>query len=168
MTWFICREHGVSMNNSKSRLLRLIALFKFLKASILIVTGIGILKLMHNDVATTLDHWFAIMGLAPGNRFVNHALRGAANIPPNRLKDLGLGSFVYAALFLTEGIGLWMLKHWAEWFTIVITASLVPLEVWEIHRHPTIAKILALIINIAVVAYLLYRIRTEGSEAHTN
>jgi uncharacterized membrane protein (DUF2068 family) len=156
------------MKSAESRLLRLIALFKFFKASILIVTGIGILKLMHNDAATTLEHWFGVMGLAPGNRFVDHALRDAANIPPNRIKDIGLGSFVYAALFLTEGIGLWMLKHWAEWFTLVITASLVPLEVWEIHRHPTIAKVLVLIINIAVVAYLLYRIRKEGSEAHTH
>jgi uncharacterized membrane protein (DUF2068 family) len=151
------------MKSSESGLLRLIALFKFFKASVLIVTGIGILKLMHNDAATTLDHWFAIAGLAPGNRFVDHALRSAANIPPDRIKDIGLGSFVYAALFLTEGIGLWMLKHWAEWFTVVITASLVPLEVWEIHHHPTAVKILVLIINIAVVAYLLYRIRKESS-----
>jgi uncharacterized membrane protein (DUF2068 family) len=151
------------MTSSESRLLRLIALFKFFKATVLIVTGIGILRLMHNDAATTLDHWFARLGLAPGNRFVDYAISKAANIPPNRIKDLGLGSFVYAALFLTEGIGLWMLKHWAEWFTVVITASLVPLEVWEIHRHPTAVKVLVLIINIAVVAYLLYRIRTESS-----
>ena len=151
------------MTSSESRVLRLIALFKFFKATVLIVTGIGILRLMHNDAATTLDHWFARLGLAPGNRFVDYAISKAANIPPNRIKELGLGSFVYAALFLTEGIGLWMLKHWAEWFTVVITASLVPLEVWEIHRHPTTVKILVLIINIGVVAYLLYRIRKQSS-----
>lgn len=151
------------MTNTESRLLRLIALFKFFKASILIVTGIGTLKLMHNDAATTLDHWFARLGLAPGNRFVDYAISKAANISPNRIKDLGLGSFVYAALFLTEGIGLWMLKHWAEWFTVVITASLIPLEVWELHRHPTAVKVLVLIINIAVIAYLLYRVRKESS-----
>ncbi len=151
------------MTNSESGLLRLIALFKLLKALLLIVAGVGILKLMHNNVATTLGHWVALLGLDPGNRFVDHALRKAANIPPNRLKDLGLGSFIYAALFLTEGIGLWMLKHWAEWFTVVITASIIPLEIWEIHRHPTIVKILVLLINIAVVAYLLYRIRKESS-----
>jgi uncharacterized membrane protein (DUF2068 family) len=168
MTSFICREHGVRMKSSDSGLLRLIALFKFVKALVLIVTGIGILKLMHNDVATTLDHWFAMLGLDPGNRFVDHALRSAANIPPNRIRDIGLGSFVYAALFLTEGIGLWMLKHWAEWFTVVITASLVPLELLEIHHHPTAVKVLVLIINIAVVAYLLYRIRKEGSDIPVN
>jgi uncharacterized membrane protein (DUF2068 family) len=150
------------MTSSESRMLRLIALFKFFKTFVLIVTGIGILKLMHNDAATTLDHWFARLGLAPDNRFVDYAISKAANIPPNRIKDLGLGSFVYAALFLTEGIGLWMLKPWAEWFTVVITASLIPLEVWELYRHPTAVKMLALLINIAVVAYLLYRIRKES------
>ena len=156
------------MTSSESRVLRLIALFKFFKASILIVTGIGILKLMHSDAATTLDHWLARLGLAPGNRFVDYAISKAANIPPNKIKDLGLGSFVYAGLFLTEGIGLWMLKHWAEWFTVVITASLIPLEVWEIHRHPTAVKVLVLIINIAVVGYLLYRIQKDRSGVPMN
>ena len=153
------------MKTSENGLIRLIAIFKLLKAAILVVAGVGILKLIHNDVATVLDHWVALLGLDPGNRYVDHALRKVANIPPNRIKDLGLGSFVYAALFLTEGIGLWLLKRWAEWFTVVITASLVPLEVWEIHHHPTIVKILVLMINIAVVGYLLYRIRTESFEA---
>jgi uncharacterized membrane protein (DUF2068 family) len=159
------------MQNSHSGLIRLIAIFKLIKASLLIVAGVGILKLLHNDVASTLDHWVAMLGMDPGNRFVDHALRNAANIPPNRIKDLGLGSFIYAGLFLTEGIGLWMLKRWAEWFTVVITASLVPFEVWEIHHHPSPLKILALLINIAVVGYLVYRIRKDSNEhegARTN
>jgi uncharacterized membrane protein (DUF2068 family) len=65
---------------------------------------------------------------------------------------------VYAALFLTEGIGLWLLKRWAEWFTVVITASLVPFEIYEIYLRPTPIKVFVLIINLGVVAYLLYRI----------
>ena len=154
------------MKTSQSGLIRLIAVFKLLKASVLIVVGVGILKLIHNDAAGVLDHWVAMLGLDPGNRYVDHALRKAANIPPNRIKELGLGRFVYAALFLTEGIGLWLLKRWAEWFTVVITASLVPFEVDEIHHHPTPAKTLVLMVNIAVVGYLLYRIRKESSDMH--
>jgi hypothetical protein len=38
-------------------------------------------------VATVLDHWVAMLGLDPGNRYVDHALRKAANIPPNRISD---------------------------------------------------------------------------------
>ena len=71
---------------------------------------------------------------------------------------------MYAALFLTEGIGLWLEKRWAEWFTVVITSSLVPLEVYEIYRRPTPVKIIVLILNIAIVAYLLYRIFHESRE----
>jgi uncharacterized membrane protein (DUF2068 family) len=102
------------MKTSQSGLIRLIAVFKLVTASVLIVVGVGLLKLIHNNVAGVLDHWVA---MDPGNRYVDHALRKAANIPTNRIKDLGLGSFVYAALFLTEGIGLWLLQRWAEWFT---------------------------------------------------
>jgi uncharacterized membrane protein (DUF2068 family) len=70
-------------------------------------------------------------------------------------------SFVYAGLFLTEGVGLWLVKRWAEWFSVIITTSLVPVEIYEIHRHPSAMKCLVLILNIAVVGYLLYRIRNE-------
>lgn len=54
------------------------------------------------------------------------------------------------------------MKPWAEWFTVIITASLLPLEVYEI-RHPTIPKVVVLVINIAVVGYLVLWIRREGS-----
>jgi uncharacterized membrane protein (DUF2068 family) len=81
------------------------------------------------------------------------------NIPPNRIKELGIGTFIYAALFMTEGIGLWLLKRWAEWFTVIATGSLIPIESYEIYRHPSVIKVLVLLINIAVVVYLVYRIR---------
>lgn len=149
------------MNFSHRRLLRLIAWFKLLKAGSLIVLGVGILKLMHTDVSTKLERWFAMFGFDPGSRFVTHAIQKLTNISPHRFKEFSLGSFLYAALFLTEGIGLWLMKRWAEWFTVVITASLVPLEIYEIHRHPSALKILVLIINITVVGYLLYRIARE-------
>ena len=66
---------------------------------------------------------------------------------------------IYAALFLTEGIGLWFEKRWAEWLTVIITSSLVPIEIYEIAHHTTAVKITVLLINIAIVAYLVYRIR---------
>ena len=75
-------------------------------------------------------------------------------------------SFNYAGLFLTEGVGLWLMKRWAEWFTIIITSSLVPVEIYELYHQPSATKIVVLIINVAVVIYLVYRIRThkQGSK----
>jgi len=154
------------MKSSDSRLIRLIALFKLLKASLLIAVGVGALKLIHKDIATVLQHWVTMLGLDPGNQYVDRALEKAANLSPNKIKGLGVVSFIYAGLFLTEGVGLWLVKRWAERFTVIVTSSLVPVEVYEIHRHPTPIKILVLMINIAVVGYLLYRIRSERSFLH--
>ena len=152
-----------AMKSSDSRLIRLIAVFKLFKALLMIAVGVGALKLLHRDVATVLEHWVTMLGLDPGNQYIERALEKAANLSPNKIKGLGMVSFIYAGLFVTEGIGLWLLRRWAEWFTIIITGSLVPVEVYEIHRHPTPIKILVLVINVAIVGYLLHRIRSERS-----
>jgi len=52
-------------------------------------------------------------------------------------------------------------RRWAEWFTVTVTSSLVPVEIYEIDRHPSPVKILVLIINLAGVGYLAYRIRNS-------
>src|ERR1700732_1147538 len=147
--------------SSDATVLRLIALFKLLKATTLIAVGVGALKLVHRDMGSTLDHWVAMSGLDPGNHWVERGIEKASNLTPAKVKGLGIVSFIYAGLFLAEGIGLWFMKRWAEWFTIIITSSLVPVEVFELYRHPSATKILVLIINVAVVIYLLYRIRSH-------
>ena len=148
------------MKHSSNGLLRLIAVFKLLKTILLIVTGVCVFKLMLVGDGL-LYHWVSVLGLNPDGFYVEQAVNKAASIPPDKLKLLGTGSFVYAALFLTEGVGLWMQKRWAEWFTIIITASLIPLEIYEIFRHTTISRIVVLIINVAVLVYLILRVRKE-------
>lgn len=147
------------MRSSDTGLLRAVAIFKLLKAALLIITGIGFLKLVHADPAMQLDRWVTHLGLDPGSRLLARVIQKTTNIPPHRIRELGIVTFVYAGLFLTEGIGLWMLKLWAEWFTVIATGSLVPIEAYEIYRHPTAIKVLVLLLNIAIVAYLVYRIR---------
>lgn len=152
------------MHQKSDGLIRAVAVFKFLKAATLIVTGVGILKMMHMDVGDKVVHWVAMLGIDPGRPFVNHAIEKASHLSPKKIEELGLASFVYAGLFLTEGIGLWLLKRWGEWFTVIITSSLVPFEVYEIFRHPSAIKIVVLVINIAIVVYLIYRIRTDAQD----
>jgi uncharacterized membrane protein (DUF2068 family) len=151
------------MKRQDSGLLRLIAVFKLVKALTLIVVGIGALRLIHtNNAADTITRFAGKFSFNPGARYLDHFLAKIANLPPRDFRDLGIGSFVYAALFLTEGVGLWLAKRWAEWFTAIITGSLIPLEIFEIHRHPTVAKVIVLLLNIAIVAYLIVRIRSDS------
>ena len=149
------------MKTSQIGTLRLIALFKLVKAAVLIAAGIGAVKLIHADLDEVVRHWVARLCLDPDSRLVNLAIEKFINLPPHRFRQLEIVSLVYAAVFLTEGIGLWLLKRWAEWFTVFVTGSLVPIEIYEIIRHPTMIKIAALIINLAVVAYLIYRIKRD-------
>src|ERR1700745_4149190 len=152
------------MKTADTKLLRLIALFKLLTAALLLIVGVGALRLVHTDVTTLVEKWVARFGLNPGSRYVGHIIVEAASLTPNRIKDLGVGRLLYAGLFLTEGSGLWLAKRWAVWFSTIITSSLVPLEVHEIYRHPTSTKILVLVINIAVVAFLLHRVRNQRTD----
>ena len=149
------------MKKSHDRLLRLIAGFKFLKAATLIAVGVGVFRLLHKDVGEVAEHWAEALKLDPGNRLVDRALAKASNLRPEQIKQLGLGSFLYAALFLAEGTGLWLEKRWGEWLTIIITSSLVPVEIYEIYRHPSVVKVGVLVINLGIVGYLVYRIRSK-------
>jgi len=86
-------------------------------------------------------------------------LAKVAKIDDRRLKELSAGTFVYSAIFMTEGVGLMLRQRWAEYLTIISTASLLPLEIYELIKHTSIAKLFAFAINIAVVVYLIWELR---------
>src|SRR3984885_169982 len=149
------------MKKSNGRLLRLIAVFKFLKAAMLIALGVGAFRLLHKDVGDVVEHWAEALRIDPANRFVDAVLAKASNLHPLQIKKLGLGSFLYATLFLAEGTGLWLQKRWGEWLTVIITRSLVPIELYEIPRHSTYMNLEVIALNIGIVIYLIHHIRTE-------
>jgi uncharacterized membrane protein (DUF2068 family) len=83
------------------------------------------------------------------------------SVDDRKLKEMGAGTFFYAGLFLTEGIGLWFAKRWGEWCTVIITGSLIPFECYEMISQPSGLKSAVLFVNIAIVAYLIRRIIHE-------
>jgi uncharacterized membrane protein (DUF2068 family) len=148
-----------TQSQTHSRGLVLIAAFKLLKGVVLLAVGIGALRLLHKDVAAVADHWINAFRVDPHNRYLHWLLAKLPMVDDRKLKELSVGTFIYSAIFLTEGTGLAFHKRWAEYFTIITTASFLPLEVYEIVRHATIAKNVALLINIAVVLYLVRELR---------
>jgi uncharacterized membrane protein (DUF2068 family) len=87
-------------------------------------------------------------------------------VDDRKLKALSVGTFLYSALFLTEGVGLALRKRWAEYLTIVSTASLLPLEIYEIVRQVSALKIIVLLANIAIVIYLIMEVRRTRNQQH--
>ncbi|MGI9071009.1 MAG: DUF2127 domain-containing protein [Bryobacteraceae bacterium] len=137
----------------------LIGLFKLLKGLLLVAVGIGALKLLHKNVAEVISHWVYILRVDPESRFFHGTVSKLFSVTPKQLKALSVGTFFYAALLLTEGIGLLMRKHWAEYFTVITTSGLIPLEIYELAKHLSWSKVIILLVNIAIVGYLIARLR---------
>ena len=137
----------------------LIGLFKLAKAAGLLIVGIGLLRLVHRDVAATFEHWVELFRLDPDNRYIHGALSRVLRVTPKQLRELSAGTFVYAAVFLTEGTGLLMRRHWAEYLTIVSTALFIPLELYELFERFTFVRLTVLAINVAIVWYLAVRLK---------
>jgi len=150
-----------SANRQSSTTLLAIAIFKLFKGILLLAVGIGALRLLHRDVGEVVSHWVDVLGVDPDNRVIHRLLSRVLSISPKQLKEASAGTFVYAGLLLTEGTGLLLRKRWAEYFTIISTAGLIPLEVYEIQRHPTAIKIVVLLINVGIVLYLIARVRQK-------
>jgi uncharacterized membrane protein (DUF2068 family) len=150
------------MKSSNDKVLRLIAVFKFLKSAALIALGVGAFKSLHKDLGGLAEHWVEALRFDPGSRYVVMFLAKVSNLHPDQIKKLGLVSFLYAGLFLAEGTGLWLQKRWGEWLTVIITSSLLPVEIYEIYRHPSAVKVAVLALNLGIVVYLIYRIRGAG------
>lgn len=137
----------------------LIGLFKLVKGVGLLILGFGILRLLHRDIAQTTEHWIEVLRVDPENRFIHRALLKIFNVTPKQLKELSVGTFVYAGIFLTEGTGLLARKHWAEYMTLISTGLFIPLEAYEIYRHFTLTKVVVTIVNVLIVWYLAARVK---------
>jgi len=140
----------------------LIGLFKLFKGLALLIAGFGLLRLMHKDVAEVTLHWISVLRVDPDNRFIHKALVRIFNVTPKQLKELSAGTFIYAAIFLTEATGLLTRKHWAEYMTLISTALFIPLELWEIHLHFTLLKLAVTLVNLGIVWYLAARLQRGG------
>jgi uncharacterized membrane protein (DUF2068 family) len=147
---------------ASSFVLVLIGLFKLFKALLLIALGIGAIKFLHKDLAATVTHWVQLLHRDSDNRYIHRALARIFRITPKQLKALSLGTFLYAALFATEGIGLLLRKHWAEYLTIISTGLFIPLEIYELARHFTVLKLVIAVINVLIVWYLVARVRSRS------
>lgn len=147
--------------------LRVIGAFKLLKALALIALGVGALKLLHKDVAAIAEHWINMFQVDPHGHFIDLLLAKLSHVDDRRLKELSIGTFIYAAIFLVEGMGLAMQKRWAEYFTMITTSSLLPIEIYELVRRVSFGRCLALVVNLAVVGYLVFELRRFPKQAET-
>ncbi len=144
-------------------ILRLIAVFKFIKASLVVVTGFGLLSFFHPAFAASLYRMVGALPYAFEQQLLRRVISELSGLSPSRVQVIAGVTLLYAVLFIVEGAGLWRGRHWAEWLTVIATCSLVPVELYELARHPSVNKALVVLANLAVVAYLVWRLRREAA-----
>jgi len=91
-----------------------------------------------------------------------HELDRLFSLSEGKLRLVGTAIALYALLEGVEAIGLWFLRRWAEYLTLVATAVFLPIEIWELAKHLTWFKLVALVVNLAIVVYLLLAKRLFG------
>lgn len=135
--------------------LRVIAIYEVVKTICLVLVAIAAFRLDHEQDFRQLVHWLEHLPLT-GSSALRWRLVGALqDFGPSRFVAVGLVALGYALLFGIEGVGLLMGKYWAEWFTVVATGSLIPIELYEVLRHFGWLQFAALAGNVAIVVYLV-------------
>ena len=145
--------------HKKHRGLMAIAALKFVNGIGLLAIGLGALHYLHGDIEKDFAHWMELLRADPHNRYLIWLLEKLSNVDEHRLRQLSVGTFFYSALFLLEGTGLALAKRWAEYLTIITTASLMPVELYELYVRLTWPRGVVLVVNIVVVAYLVVELK---------
>ncbi len=141
--------------------LLLIGLFKLGKSILFFCIGLGAIHMLHKDLGDVVMRVATALKFDPESRFVTLLLDKVDLIDIHRLKLISLGTFSYSVIALTEGVGLVMEKVWAEYLTLILTVSFLPWELYELVRRPSWFRLSLLLINLAVLAYLMWLLRRK-------
>src|SRR5579875_2540177 len=151
---------------AERRGLTLVGLFKLSKAIFFTSIGAGALHLIHRALGVLVMRLVDSLPIDPEGRVVSMIMDKADLIDAHDLRRIGAGAFIYAVLCLIEGTGLVLRKTWAEYFTTVLTAMGLPVEIFEIIRRFTWFKVGALAINLAILFYLLWVLKRRGKNTY--
>ena len=152
-------------------ILRALALERWVRGVILVLLGIGVLRLKSTQVGLhqlferdlkSLQPFFDQIHFNVSDSSTVHAIEKTLDAKPSTLNLIAAGLMVYGALQITEGVGLWSLRRWGEYVAVVGTTIFIPLEVYELTEKVSWLKIAVLVVNVAAVLYLLLSKRLFG------
>jgi len=155
------------MDSGKSRsdfFLRLIGVFKLVKALVFFSAGIGVLHFLHKDVEAWMMQLLDNSHVDSDNRASRWVLKQASKLTSVRIGEISAICFFYGSLFATEGVGLYLRKRWAEYFVVIVTGSLLPFEIYELAHKFNWAKLILVAVNLIVLGYLIIVIRRKGNK----
>lgn len=141
-----------------------IGAFKLCEATLFVLLGVGVIRLLHKDLVDELTRLVVALHYDPEGRFASVLLDKVALISPLRLEEISAAAFAHAGLDILEGVGLILRKIWAEFVTLAVSVLFLPLEFFQLMRHVTWMKVGITAINVAVVIYLIFHVQMRLRE----
>ena len=131
-------------------------MLKLLKGAFFVALGFGLLRMLHHDLYLFALQAVEALHLDPDRLIITKLLDKVTLITDHRLKQLSALVFLYAVLDFIEGVGLVLEKRWAEYFTLVLTVALIPLEIIKLIYHPNHWTLAILVANALIAVYLAW------------
>jgi uncharacterized membrane protein (DUF2068 family) len=168
-------HHGFDMTRSDvhnsansaaahARGLHIVALFEGAKGLLVLVVGFGLLSFIHRDVHEAAVRLVRHLHLNPASHYPQIFLDLTVRVSDTKLWSIAIAAFLYCVVRMVEAAGLWLRKSWAEWFAVVTGGLYIPVEIFEVARRVTWPRVTVLVVNLGVVAYLLYVLIKNGKE----
>lgn len=144
--------------------IRFITIERFVKGTVLVLAGVALIVLGADDrfqawIANVEDQVDLQNSASLFKRAIERVAEWFGNASPRQRDLIGVGAILYGLLEAFEGFGLLIRRRWAEYLVLVATSAFLPLEIDEIVRRATAFKVLALVVNVAIIAYLVWRKR---------
>ena len=148
--------------------LAMIAVFKLVKGLLLLLLGLGLLKLVHAEITTLFSLLIEAFHLNADSRLIHALVLKVDALQPHSVLLAGLVSLGDAGMLLVEGIGLWLEFTWAAYLTVVSTSLLLPFELYEVFEQVSILRVGVLLLNLIIVRYLINQLRRHTLCARTH
>lgn len=148
-------------------IVRALAVERILRAVIIALAAYAVWKFRgaQGSIQATLDRdlpIFRAAGFKVDQMTMVHELEKALAAKPSTLTLLTLALAGYALIEVVEGVGLWLLKRWGEYFAVIATSVFLPLEIHDLVKGITMTRLVTFSINVAAVVYLLISKRLFG------
>ena len=145
------------------QVLRGIASFEMTKGLIVLFAAFGILFLVGKDPWDVADGLLRILHISPDHHFAQAFLNWADNLTDAKLWAVAGAAGAYSALRFVEAYGLWYARAWAEWIALVSGMLYLPFEIYKLIHKQSLFHIAVLVINLAIVLYMAYLLKTGRS-----
>ena len=157
-------KHHVHLPHVKVEPLRWIGGYKLVKGAMSLFMALVVLRWTHRDLPEVAAQWMERLHITAQSTLGHFISEKVIQIHSQSLRLVAIALFAYTVIAAVEGVGLIMRKTWAEWLTVVTTAGFIPVEIYEFFKHFTWVRLTILLLNVAVVIYLIVRLKRDHAK----